>query len=35
MLVSENPRCIPIQLNQFNCQSIRILGLAVLRQSEI
>lgn len=28
MLVSENPR--PIQLNRFNCQSIRILGLAVL-----
>lgn len=35
MLVSENPKYPPIQLNRFNCQSIKILGLAVLRQSEI
>ena len=35
MLVSENPKYPPIQLNRFNCQSVKILGLAVLRQSEI
>lgn len=35
MLVSENPKYAPIQLNRFNCQSVKILGLAVLRQSEI
>lgn len=35
MLVSENPKYSPIQLNRFNCQSVKILGLAVLRQSEI
>lgn len=35
MLVSENPTYPPIQLNRFNCQSVKILGLAVLRQSEI
>lgn len=35
MLVSENPKYTPIQLNRFNCQSVKILGLAVLRQSEI
>lgn len=35
MLVSENPKYAPIQLTRFNCQSVKILGLAVLRQSEI
>ena len=35
MLVSENPKYTPIQLNRFNCQNVKILGLAVLRQSEI
>lgn len=35
MLISENPKYSPIQLNRFNCQSVKILGLAVLRQSEI
>ena len=35
MLVSENPKYPPIQLNRFNCQSVKILGLAVLRQSGI
>lgn len=35
MLVSENPKYPPIQLNRFNCQNVKILGLAVLRQSEI
>lgn len=35
MLVSENPKYPPIQLNRFNCQSVKILGLAVLRQSEV
>lgn len=35
MLVSENPKYPPIQLNRFNCQSVKILGLAVFRQSEI
>lgn len=35
MLVSENPKYEPIQLTRFNCQSVKILGLAVIRQSEI
>ena len=35
MLVSENPKYAPIQLTRFNCQSVKILGFAVLRQSEI
>lgn len=35
MLVSENSKYPPMQLNRFNCQSVKILGLAVLRQSEI
>lgn len=35
MLVSENPKYPPMQLNRFNCQSVKILGLAILRQSEI
>lgn len=35
MLVSENPKYAPIQLTRFNCQNVKILGLAVLRQSEI
>lgn len=35
MLISENPKYSPMQLNRFNCQSVKILGLAILRQSEI
>lgn len=35
MLISENPKYLPMQLNRFNCQSVKILGLAILRQSEI
>lgn len=35
MLVSENPKYSPIQFNCSNCENIKILGLAILRQSEI
>lgn len=35
MLVSENPKYAPLQFNDSNCDNLRILGLAVLKQSEI
>lgn len=35
MLVSENPKYSPIQLNRFNCNNVKILGLAILRQTEV
>lgn len=34
-LVSENPAYAPMIFNETNCESLRILGLAVLKQSEI
>lgn len=35
MLVSENPKYAPLQFNEENCNDFRILGLAVIKQSEI
>lgn len=35
MLVSENPKYAPLQFNETNCDDFRILGLAVIKQSEI
>ena len=35
MLVSENPKYSPIVLTKDNCESVRVLGLAVVKQSEI
>ncbi|MBS5718920.1 MAG: helix-turn-helix domain-containing protein [Megasphaera micronuciformis] len=35
MLVSENPKYAPLQFDDSNCDNLRILGLAVLKQSEI
>ncbi len=34
-LVSENPKYPPIMLNKHNCESVKVLGLAILKQSEI
>lgn len=34
-LVSENPKYAPLQFNETNCEDFRILGLAVIKQSEI
>lgn len=34
-LVSENPKYAPLQFNETNCDDFRILGLAVIKQSEI
>ena len=35
MLVSENPTYPPMNLNESNTYDVKILGLAVLKQSEI
>lgn len=35
MLVSENPKYAPLHFSEENCSDFRILGLAVLKQSEI
>lgn len=35
MLVSENPRYAPLQFSESNCSDFKVLGLAVLKQSEI
>lgn len=35
MLVSENPKYAPLQFNETNCDDFHILGLAVIKQSEI
>lgn len=35
MLVSENPKYPPIHFNENNCENLKILGLAILKQSEI
>ena len=35
MLVSENPKYAPIQFSESNCSDFKILGLAVIKQSEI
>lgn len=35
MLVSENPKYAPLQFSESNCSDFKVLGLAVLKQSEI
>ena len=35
MLVSENPKYAPLQFSESNCTNFKVLGLAVLKQSEI
>lgn len=35
MLVSENPKYAPLQFSESNCADFKVLGLAVLKQSEI
>lgn len=35
MLVSENPKYAPLQFSESNCSDFKILGLAVIKQSEI
>nr|DAW14090.1 MAG TPA: Repressor protein CI [Caudoviricetes sp.] len=35
MLVSENPKYAPLQFSESNCTDFKVLGLAVLKQSEI
>lgn len=35
MLVSENPKYAPLQFSESNCSNFKVLGLAVLKQSEI
>lgn len=35
MLVSENPANPPLHFNENNCESLKILGLAILKQSEV
>lgn len=35
MLVSENPKYAPLQFSELNCTDFKVLGLAVLKQSEI
>lgn len=35
MLVSENPKYEPLQFSESNCSDFKILGLAVIKQSEI
>lgn len=35
MLVSENPKYAPLYFNEENCSNFRVLGLAVIKQSEI
>ena len=35
MLVSENPKYAPLQFSKSNCTDFKVLGLAVLKQSEI
>lgn len=35
MLVSENPKYAPLQFGESNCTDFKVLGLAVLKQSEI
>lgn len=35
MLVSENPKYAPLQFSESNCTDLKVLGLAVLKQSEI
>ena len=35
MLVSENPKYAPLQFSESNCTDFKVLGLAVLMQSEI
>ena len=35
MLVSENPKYAPLQFSESNCMDLKVLGLAVLKQSEI
>ncbi|WP_306526584.1 LexA family protein [Dialister invisus] len=35
MLVSENPANPPLHFNENNCASLKILGLAILKQSEV
>ena len=35
ILNSENPKYMPMTFNEENCESIRVLGLAVIKQSEI
>lgn len=35
MLVSENPKYAPLQFSASNCTDFKVLGLAVLKQSEI
>lgn len=35
MLVSENPANPPLYFNENNCESLKILGLAILKQSEV
>lgn len=34
-LVSENPKYAPLQFSESNCSDFKVLGLAVLKQSEI
>ena len=34
-LVSENPKYAPLQFSESNCTDFKVLGLAVLKQSEI
>lgn len=34
-LVSENPKYTPLQFSESNCTDFKVLGLAVLKQSEI
>lgn len=35
MLVSENPKYAPLQFSESSCTDFRVLGLAVIKQSEI
>lgn len=35
MLVSENPANPPLHFDENNCESLKILGLAILKQSEV
>lgn len=35
ILVSENPKYAPLQFSESNCSDFKILGLAVIKQSEI
>lgn len=35
MLVSENPKYAPLQFSESNCSDFKILGLAVIKQSDI